>query len=279
MTTMGAESDDANADSGNGNAVVGTGVTVEQMEAARARLRERMAGGQMGGKGTARRKTKKAHRSNDAEEKKLQGVLKRLTMNTVPNIEEVQIIMNDGNMLQFNRPKVQTKNHSKLYVVSGHPEVRPFPINCHFPIPDMDTEETSPTIGKLISDKLKNATDSKLLSKMAKSSERFGKHIPPKTNVGDDVSQYPLEDHTCDTDVNDRKLAAGEYTKYESHKKLVYTSPNSIGCPASTSVNVSNCLQTSSSRRMKFVADNSTHIDPTDGVYELVENFEEIADL
>ena len=42
-----------------------------------------------GGKGTARRKKKVVHKTATTDDKKLQSSLKKLAVNTIPNIEEV----------------------------------------------------------------------------------------------------------------------------------------------------------------------------------------------
>ena len=43
----------------------------------------------IGGKGTARRKKKVVHRSATTDDKKLQSTLKKLSVSTIPGIEEV----------------------------------------------------------------------------------------------------------------------------------------------------------------------------------------------
>ncbi|KEP66554.1 UNVERIFIED_CONTAM: NAC domain-containing protein [Hammondia hammondi] len=95
--------------------------------AARAKLRERFgqASQQLGGKGTARRKTKKAHKSVVVDDKKLQLTLKRLGVSTIYGIEEVLMIQDNGKALQFLTPKVQAAPAANTYVVSGHYEERP----------------------------------------------------------------------------------------------------------------------------------------------------------
>lgn len=95
--------------------------------AARARLRERFGQNpqQLGGKGTARRKTKKVHKSVVVDDKKLQLTLKRLGVSTIYGIEEVLMIQTDGKALQFLTPKVQAAPAANTYVVSGHCEEKP----------------------------------------------------------------------------------------------------------------------------------------------------------
>lgn len=50
----------------------------------------------IGGKGSARRKKKVLHRSAATDDKKLQSSLKKLGVNTIPGIEEVNFIKDDG---------------------------------------------------------------------------------------------------------------------------------------------------------------------------------------
>lgn len=92
--------------------------------AARAKLRERFgqSSQQLGGKGTARRKTKKVHKSVVVDDKKLQLTLKRLGVSTIYGIEEVLMIQDNGKALQFLTPKVQAAPAANTYVISGHSE-------------------------------------------------------------------------------------------------------------------------------------------------------------
>merc|ERR1712179_91992 len=61
----------------------------------------------IGGKGTARRKRKVVHRTATTDDKKLQYSLKKLAVNNIPGIEEVNMIKDDGTVIHFNNPKVQ----------------------------------------------------------------------------------------------------------------------------------------------------------------------------
>lgn len=66
-----------------------------------------------------RRKKKAVHKTTSTDDKRLQSTLKRLGVNTIPGIEEVLLINNDGTALQFNNPKVQASIAANTYVVSG----------------------------------------------------------------------------------------------------------------------------------------------------------------
>eukprot|EP00070_Physeter_catodon_P036488 XP_028343382.1 nascent polypeptide-associated complex subunit beta-like [Physeter catodon] len=93
--------------------------------AARAKLRERFGQAQqLGGKGTARRKTKKVHKSVVADDKKLQFTLKRLGVATISGIEEVLMMQDNGKLLQFTKPQVQAAVSANTYVISGRCEER-----------------------------------------------------------------------------------------------------------------------------------------------------------
>jgi hypothetical protein len=67
-----------------------------------ARLQQNV---RIGGKGTARRKRKTVHKSATGDDKKLQQNLKRLGVNNIPQVEEVNMFRNDGTVLHFKNPK------------------------------------------------------------------------------------------------------------------------------------------------------------------------------
>jgi len=78
----------------------------------------------IGGKGTARRKKKVVHRSATTDDKKLQSTLKKLAVSTIPGIEEVNMIKEDGTVIHFNNPKVQASLGSNVFAVTGHGETK-----------------------------------------------------------------------------------------------------------------------------------------------------------
>jgi len=75
-----------------------------------------------GGKGTARRKKKVVHRTATTDDKKLQSSLKKLSVNNIPGIEEVNMIKDDGSVIHFNNPKVQASLAANTFAVTGHAE-------------------------------------------------------------------------------------------------------------------------------------------------------------
>lgn len=76
----------------------------------------------IGGKGSARRKKKVLHRTAAADDKKLQGSLKKLNVNNIPGIEEVNMIKDDGIVIHFNNPKVQASLTANTFAITGHAE-------------------------------------------------------------------------------------------------------------------------------------------------------------
>merc|ERR1711970_44901 len=72
----------------------------------------------IGGKGTVRRKKKAIHKTTTTDDKRLQNTLKRLGVNTIPGIEEVNIFK-DETVIHFTNPKVQASIAANTYVVSG----------------------------------------------------------------------------------------------------------------------------------------------------------------
>ncbi|CAL52238.2 Nascent polypeptide-associated complex NAC domain [Ostreococcus tauri] len=71
-----------------------------------------------GGKGSMRRKKKVAHKTVSASDSKLQNCLKRMQVNAVNGIQEVNIFQGD-NVIQFANPKVQASALANTTVVSG----------------------------------------------------------------------------------------------------------------------------------------------------------------
>ena len=57
------------------------------------------------GKGTPRRKAKKVHKTSGTDDKKLQTSLKKLNVQPIQAIEEVNMFKEDGNVIHFSAPK------------------------------------------------------------------------------------------------------------------------------------------------------------------------------
>jgi len=78
----------------------------------------------IGGKGSARRKKKVVHRTASADDKKLQSSLKKLGVNNIPGIEEVNMFMTQGTVVHFNNPKVQASLSANTFTITGHAETK-----------------------------------------------------------------------------------------------------------------------------------------------------------
>ncbi|OAY63480.1 basic transcription factor 3-like [Ananas comosus] len=84
----------------------------------------KMAGAvRTGGKGSMRRKKKAVHKTTTTDDKRLQSTLKRIGVNTIPAIEEVNIFKDDT-VIQFTNPKVQASIAANTWVVSGSPQTK-----------------------------------------------------------------------------------------------------------------------------------------------------------
>lgn len=57
------------------------------------------------GKGTPRRKTKRVHKTSTTDDKKLQTTLKKMNVQPIQAIEEVNMFKEDGNVIHFSNPK------------------------------------------------------------------------------------------------------------------------------------------------------------------------------
>jgi len=94
-----------------------------EVMAARAKMQARFSSNsRTGGKGTVRRKKKAVHKTANNDDKKLQATLKRLGVNNIPAIEEVNLFKDDGTVIHFKNPKVQASIGANTYVVSGNGE-------------------------------------------------------------------------------------------------------------------------------------------------------------
>ena len=60
-----------------------------------------------GGKGSVRRKKKAVHKTTTTDDKRLQNTLKRLSVNNIPAIEEVNLFKDNGTVIHFSNPKVR----------------------------------------------------------------------------------------------------------------------------------------------------------------------------
>lgn len=84
-----------------------------------AKLQRMAANVRTGGKGSVRRKKKAVHKAAPTDDKRLQTTLKRLQLHQLPGIEEVNIFKDNGQVINFQNPKVQAQIAANTYVISG----------------------------------------------------------------------------------------------------------------------------------------------------------------
>merc|ERR1739845_271512 len=56
------------------------------------------------------------------DDKKLQSSLKKLSVNNIPGIEEVNMIRDDGTVIHFNNPRVQASLAANTFAITGQAE-------------------------------------------------------------------------------------------------------------------------------------------------------------
>ncbi|KAG7571224.1 hypothetical protein FFLO_00897 [Filobasidium floriforme] len=75
----------------------------------------------IGGKGTPRRKqVKKSGAAAAGDDRKLQAALKKMNVQPVTGVEEVNMFKEDGNVLHFGRPQVHADLPSNTMAIYGH---------------------------------------------------------------------------------------------------------------------------------------------------------------
>mmetsp|Transcript_1181 Transcript_1181/g.3328 ORF Transcript_1181/g.3328 Transcript_1181/m.3328 type:complete len:205 (+) Transcript_1181:53-667(+) len=83
------------------------------------RLKKMGEGVRTGGKGSVRRKRKVTHKNAPNDDKRLQSTIKRLGLNQIPGIEEVNLFKDNGTVVNFQNPKVQASIAANTYVITG----------------------------------------------------------------------------------------------------------------------------------------------------------------
>jgi nascent polypeptide-associated complex subunit beta len=103
----------------------------DDLAAARKAMIEKRFGGnangakvQNGGAGSMRMKAKGAHKSG-GDDLKLGSVLKKMALQPLNAIEEVNIFKADGNVVHIVQPKIQASTPSNTFVVTGTAETKP----------------------------------------------------------------------------------------------------------------------------------------------------------
>ncbi|KAI9744518.1 MAG: Nascent polypeptide-associated complex subunit beta [Claussenomyces sp. TS43310] len=74
------------------------------------------------GKGTPRRKVKSKPKNSGVDDKKLQTSLKKLNVQPIQAIEEVNMFKADGNVIHFAAPKVHAAVPSNTFAIYGNGE-------------------------------------------------------------------------------------------------------------------------------------------------------------
>ncbi|KIP12111.1 hypothetical protein PHLGIDRAFT_98462 [Phlebiopsis gigantea 11061_1 CR5-6] len=90
-----------------------------------AKLQAAAAANRIGGKGTVRRKVVRKTKATGAQDdKKLQGALKKLNVQPIPGVEEVNMFREDGNVLHFSAPKVHAAVSANTFAIYGAGQVK-----------------------------------------------------------------------------------------------------------------------------------------------------------
>merc|ERR1712094_102819 len=89
-----------------------------------AKLQAMAQASRPGGKGSVRRKKKVVHKTTTTDDKRLTNTLKRLNINSIPAIEEVNLFMESGEVIHFTNPKVQASIAANTYVIQGLAETK-----------------------------------------------------------------------------------------------------------------------------------------------------------
>ncbi|KAL1718009.1 NAC domain-containing protein [Schizophyllum commune] len=85
-----------------------------------AKLKAAAAKTQIGGKGTMRRKVVRKPKASAAQDdKKLQAALKKLNVQPIAGVEEVNMFREDGHVLHFSAPKVHAAVSANTFAIYG----------------------------------------------------------------------------------------------------------------------------------------------------------------
>ena len=100
--------------------------TSEKVKAARAKLAQRFKGvnTRLGGKGTQKRKLKVKDKNKMSVSKKMKTVEKKLGVAPLPEIVELNLFRNDGNVWHFANSNVKGSIQNQVFIVSQEPEIK-----------------------------------------------------------------------------------------------------------------------------------------------------------
>ena len=78
----------------------------------------------LGGKGTMRKKNKTPHKTNQVDDKKVKSAIKKLGVQPLPGIDEVNFFQDDNTVLHFQNPQIEGNIRDNFFVISGKGEVK-----------------------------------------------------------------------------------------------------------------------------------------------------------
>ncbi|KAK4140224.1 nascent polypeptide-associated complex subunit beta [Dichotomopilus funicola] len=93
-----------------------------QAEAEKEEAKQASIAASLNGKGTPRRKVKRAPARSAGDDKKLQQSLKKLNVQPIQAIEEVNMFKSDGNVIHFAAPKVHAAVPANTFAIYGNGE-------------------------------------------------------------------------------------------------------------------------------------------------------------
>jgi len=168
-----------------------------------------------GGKGSVRRKKKAVHKVNATDDKRLQTTLKRLAVNVIPGIEEVNLFKEDGNVIQFKNPKVQASITANTYVVSGTPADKKMEELLPEMLQSFNPEQLN-SLKQMLAQQ--NAAGEKPVNPAAEDDD-----VPPLVGTFEDAAKAPSTTDTKPAETT--PAAAGESKPVETIKPAEPTKP------------------------------------------------------
>lgn len=76
----------------------------------------------IGGRGSMRKKNKVPHKSNQVDDKKVKNALKKLGVQPLPGIDEVNFFQDNNTVMHFESPQIEGNIRDNFFVVTGKPE-------------------------------------------------------------------------------------------------------------------------------------------------------------
>ena len=71
-----------------------------------------------------RKKNKVAHKTNQVDDKKVKSAIKKLGVQPLPGIDEVNFFQDDNTVLHFNTPQIEGNIKDNFFVISGKGELK-----------------------------------------------------------------------------------------------------------------------------------------------------------